>query len=499
MGAIDLLVAVVSFAVFFIAGMKFLDYSVYRDFENRSPAAQILFAVVFALSAFMLELLVFEILGYMNASSRQSLWRVDMIILICMLLAVMPYYHSYTILSLRLRPSKAAVGGALALTGFTYAFWQLRWLAPSVPASSAPLGRFGMLEAIGRVGALGVTLVAVLSGYGSVSVPFSYISLFIRPVERAEIDAMEGQLQATQNSIAEKRRSIAQIKEEMENLGRAASGDGGGGGFGGLGGGKRGRTGPSLWGRITSIIIPSSGRRNSQQLIAQLEAEASSLEALRQALFADVVDLKRERQRALVARTIYGHLQNFLGYILSLYCLYRMFASTKALVLGEDTSSDPVSRSLGFVLGLFSGGTVKLNVSVFSQYLTLIFIGFISVTSLRGFMKHLTRFFSAVLGGNTPGHGKTLVLLLTELLGFYTVSTLLLLRRQLPERYRDSVTAAIGGELEFDLYHRAFHALFLLSASISVVLFWSQAARSKAEALDRLPLYYMPTAKSQRD
>jgi hypothetical protein len=424
-------------------------------------------------------------------SSRQILWRVDMITLICMLLAVMPYYHSYTILSLRLRPSKAAVGGALALAGFTYAFWQLRWLAPAVPSSAVPLRRFGMLEAIGRVGALGVTLVAVLSGYGSVSVPFSYISLFIRPVERAEIDAMESQLQATQNSIAEKRRNVAQIKEEMEySNGRAASGGGGGG--------KIGRPGPSLWGRITSIVIPSAGRRNSQQLLSQLEAEISSLEALRQALFADVIELKRERQRALVARTIYGHVQNFLGYVLSLYCLYRMFASTKALFLGEDTSSDPVSRSLGFVLGFFSGGAVKLNVSVFSQYLTLIFIGFISVTSLRGFMKHLTRFFS-ILGGNSRGHGKTLVLLLTELLGFYTISTLLLLRRQLPERYRDSVTAAIGGELEFGLYHKAFHALFLVSASVSVVLFWSQAARSKAEALDRLPLYYMPTAKSQRD
>jgi golgi pH regulator len=403
----------------------------------------------------------------------------------------MPYYHSYTILSLRLRPSKAAVGGALALAGFTYAFWQLRWLAPAVPATAAPLRRFGMLEAIGRVGALGVTLVAVLSGYGSVSVPFSYISLFIRPVERAEIDAMEGQLQQTQNSIAEKRRSIAQIRDEME---LNSNGDSGIGGFGG----KKGRAGPSIWGRITSIIIPSAGRRNSQQLISQLEAEVSSLDALRQALFADVIELKRERERALVARTIYGHVQNFLGYVLSLYCLYRMFASTKALVLGEDTSSDPVSRSLGFVVRLFSGGTVKLNVSVFSQYLTLIFIGFISVTSLRGFMKHLTRFFS-VLGGNTPGHGKTLVLLLTELLGFYTISTLLLLRRQLPERYRDSVTAAIGGELEFDLYHKAFHALFLVSASISVALFWSQAARSRAEALDRLPLYYAPTTKSQRD
>lgn len=31
---------------------------------------------------------------------------------------------------------------------------------------------------------LGIILVGVLSGYGSVSLPFSYISLFIRPVER---------------------------------------------------------------------------------------------------------------------------------------------------------------------------------------------------------------------------------------------------------------------------------------------------------------------------
>lgn len=35
-----------------------------------------------------------------------------------------------------------------------------------------------------RVGVLGIILVGVLSGYGSVSLPFSYISLFIRPVDR---------------------------------------------------------------------------------------------------------------------------------------------------------------------------------------------------------------------------------------------------------------------------------------------------------------------------
>lgn len=50
----------------FWVGRKFLEHSVYRDFENRSPAAHILFAIVFALSAFMMELLVFEITGYMD-------------------------------------------------------------------------------------------------------------------------------------------------------------------------------------------------------------------------------------------------------------------------------------------------------------------------------------------------------------------------------------------------------------------------------------------------
>lgn len=57
--------------------------------------------------------------------------------------------------------------------------------------------------------------------------------------------------------------------------------------------------------------------------LAPPRSQVSALEGLRQALFTDVLELKRERERALRARTLLGHFQNLLGYCLSLYCIYR--------------------------------------------------------------------------------------------------------------------------------------------------------------------------------
>jgi hypothetical protein len=49
------------------------------------------------------------------------------------------------------------------------------------------------LQAISRLGVLGTWFISILSGYAAVDFPYSYLSLFIRPVEAGEIAAMEEQ------------------------------------------------------------------------------------------------------------------------------------------------------------------------------------------------------------------------------------------------------------------------------------------------------------------
>ena len=68
-----------------------------------------------------------------------------------------------------------------------------------------------------------------------------------------------------------------------------------------------------------------------------------------------------------------------------------------------------------------------------TQYITLAFVGGISITSLRGFLRNMRKAFAAVSGS---GSGAGMLLVLTELTGLYAISTILLIRKQLPPKYR---------------------------------------------------------------
>jgi hypothetical protein len=260
-----------------------------------------------------------------------------------------------------------------------------------------------------------------------------------------------------------------------------------------------------------------------------------------QALLVELLELKAHHAKAAESRTLLGHLRNALGYAMSGYCVYRVLASLKALLVGEDFSSDPVSRyakttaqwrraavwnstfamlascltsdllqfqhegaedmrawfqlhclplllcalcccrSLGFALRRLSHDQLIIDPVQISQYVTLLFIGTISALSIRAFLRNASLFFSTLtqfrgwfgLGGfsgaggaaggkgfagssrlPSGGGGASLVLMLSELTGVYSISSLLLIRRNVPVKYRDVIDNVLGGQLEFQYFHR---------------------------------------------
>ena len=58
---------------------------------------------------------------------------------------------------------------------------------------------------------------------------------------------------------------------------------------------------------------------------------------------------------------------------------------------------------------------------------------------------------------------------------------------------RTIITDAIGGELEFEFFHRWFNSLFVLSAILTMLLFISQHQSSRQDSPADLPMWTKQT------
>nr|CAD2160664.1 unnamed protein product [Meloidogyne enterolobii] len=438
----DALIVLGSQTVFFILGWLFFMKQLFRDYEVDQKAVQIFFSVTFAISCTLFELVIFEILNVLSNSSRLFTWRTCLYTILVLLICLMPLYFYYSLIRMqRFVPLSWVMPLTLICWLITiYAFWRL---GDNFPILSAKHGIFSMQQAVSRVGVVGVTVMANLSGFGAVNAPYTCMSIFMRPVTEDDIAQLERKLRQNFDMIVAKKRKLALKELELSRTNVESV---------------------SLFKRVVGTFkaAPTGTLRDQIRL---LNSEILPLEEFGKHLFLELVEAHNAKNRVEYSKTWQGIYFNIVGHFFSIYCIWKIIICTINIVFDRVGKVDPITKGMAIVVHHMG---YQIDVRFWSQQISFLVIGIIAVTSIRGLLITIAKFFNAISNRQSSN---LVVLGLAQLMGMYFVSSVLLIRMNMPSKYRVIITQVLG-ELQFNFYHRWFDVIFLLSALCSILFLY---------------------------
>ncbi|CAG8681738.1 3506_t:CDS:2 [Dentiscutata erythropus] len=284
--------------LFFAVGWIFLVKKLFKDYESSTDrrdaqVVQAIFSLTFSTSCALFELIIFEIGEIMHKDD--SIY----ITLPCdytyAILSIISYNNKNTrksvdssIKGLRLRYSIVIV--ILCWATYFYLFWRVGDFFPIEKTASTtekndsssnltdtkvPQGDVFIQFGMSRVGVIGVTMMAILSGFGAVNSPYATLFFFLRQVTDADIQAAEKKYLQTLDIIISKKRRI--LISQARQRGAVEQGS---------------RVGGFMRKMINTMTNHMGiGGEN----VGMLRQEVVGLENLSRQLFIDIDDLYQER------------------------------------------------------------------------------------------------------------------------------------------------------------------------------------------------------------
>ncbi|KAF2791924.1 hypothetical protein K505DRAFT_279769 [Melanomma pulvis-pyrius CBS 109.77] len=432
--------------------------SIFKSLLTSRNLASITFSTNIALSAVLVELILCEISNTVNPATRTLALKITLPSLLFLLVVATPALEIHSVVS----GAGWKLGGApkgqrrmawilelLGLALWLAGFWYLgRGLLGSYLHEESYIRNHSFSEGcLERIGIIGISLMASLAGFAAVSSLWQTFGVKYRPVTESDIARKQAGLEATNDMLLTKESRLRAAERKLSDAPQE--------------------------GFMTRVV--GSIRGNPEILERNtLQLEIQGLETMRTTLQNSVTILQNRRQTQLRSHTAHGRLLNLFSFVFSLYCLYRIAATTLTTLRrfsSPETSfsnSDPINNFLAI---LAKHWDPTIDRVAWSRTISFLLSGVMLLASFNSVLQTFF-LFARVLPGILHHARANFALMISQIAATYVISSALLLRSNLPSEMKSAISDALGAPLEPAFTERWFEGWFLTASALTVLGLW---------------------------
>lgn len=430
------------------------------------------FSTTIALATVLAELILCEISDLVNPYARATALKITVPTLLFFLIVIIPFLEFQSLISGSGWSFQKTATGRVPRTAWLlqfavfglwlFAFWSLGNLVPvgsefmhsshTVESPNETAG--GLARAcLERIGVIGISLMALLSGFASVSSPWHTFGTPTsrKPVTDADIARKQAGLDATNEMLITKRHRLQTLQRKVASEKSSAQNTG----------------------FLTKVVGSFRGSGDATE-ISGLKLEISGLQAMEANLSTTLSQLRSRQANSARAATPLGKLLVIPTYVFSIYCMYRIAATVVTtlrrfyLPSSSFSSSDPINRFLGLIAKHWDP---KLDQIAWARQISFLLSGVILAASANSALQtfHL---FAKWTPGLLYQAQANFALLIGQISAIYVISAALLMRSNLPKEVGSAVGDVLESALEPGFVDRWFEGWFLFASLVTACGIW---------------------------
>lgn len=428
--------------------------------------ASLVFSASIGLSAVLVELLLCEVSNILHPAARALALRLTLGSLLLLVIVITPALEIHGFARVLFgeprgtsaRKSKRSTLRRLVEIGLLLAWLVLFWYIPQASILRKSLkenekwrtkdSNHFSEKCLERVGIIGISLMASLSGFAAVSSLWQTFGARHRTVAESEVLRKHAGLNVTEEMLAAKQSRVRALQLRLQDSSAPAEQGG-------------------IFGRMMGAF---RGSKEATEL-RMLQMEVSGLETVRFTLSNSLATLQSRFADQERSKTRWGKAMRLFNTLFAVYCAYRIGATTISLArrwwqpTRTVTTSDPINNILTLLTAHWDS---ELDRAAWSRQFSFLLSGVILLASFSAVLQTF-RLFARFAPGLVQHTQTSLPLIISQVAGTYVIASAILLGSNLPSDMSSIVRDALGAPLEGKFVERWFESWFLVAVGVTVM------------------------------